>query len=55
MAKPVRNVGASVRARLQALAKQRNQPFDILLVRYALERFLYRLSRSQFGGRFAVP
>jgi predicted nucleotidyltransferase component of viral defense system len=54
MAKPIRNVGASVRARLQTLAKERNQPLDLLLVRYALERFLYRLSRSQFGGRFAL-
>ncbi len=52
--KPIRDVGASVRARLLALAKQTNQPFDLLLVRYALERFLYRLSRSDFGDRFAL-
>ena len=33
-------MGASVRARLLNLAKQRGQPFDLLLTRYALERLL---------------
>jgi hypothetical protein len=46
MRKPVRNIGASVRARLLNLAKERNQPFDLLLTRFAHERFLYRLSIS---------
>ena len=50
MADKPRNVGASVRARLQNLAAQKGQLFDILLTRYALERFLYRLSRSQSSG-----
>jgi predicted nucleotidyltransferase component of viral defense system len=54
MAKKIRDVGASVRARLQTLAQQKNQPFDVLLIRYALERFLYRLSRSSFGDRFVL-
>lgn len=31
-----RNIGASVRARLLNLAKQRKQPNDLLLTRYAL-------------------
>jgi hypothetical protein len=31
-------MGASVRARLLKLAKKRNQPNDLLLTRYALER-----------------
>jgi len=42
MAKPVRNMGASVRARLVALARDRRQPLDLLLTRFALERVLYR-------------
>lgn len=54
MADKPRNVGASVRARLQNLAAQKGQVFDILLTRYALERFLYRLSRSQFSGQFVL-
>jgi hypothetical protein len=36
-----RNIAASVRARLLNLAKQRSQPFDLLLTRYVLERLLY--------------
>ncbi len=52
--KKPRNVGASVRARLQALAAKKGQVFDILLTRYALERFLYRLSRSEYAGRFVL-
>ena len=54
MAKQIRNVGASVRARLLTLAKEKNQPFDLLLTRYTLERFLFRLSRSNFGNRFVL-
>ena len=54
MAEKLRNVGASVRARLQALAASKGQVFDILLTRYALERFLYRLSRSEFADRFVL-
>jgi len=47
MRKPVKNIGASIRARLLNLAKERNQPFDLLLTRYTLERLLYRLSLSR--------
>lgn len=54
MAEKRHDVGASVRARLQALAVRKGQVFDILLTRYALERFLYRLSRSEFAGRFVL-
>lgn len=54
MADKPRNVGASIRARLQNLAAQKGQVFDILLTRYALERFLYRLSRSQFAEQFVL-
>ena len=54
MPKRVKNMGASIRARLLALAKERNQPFDLLLTRYTLERFLYRLSRSRHRDRFVL-
>jgi predicted nucleotidyltransferase component of viral defense system len=54
MRKPLRNIGASVRARLLNLAKQRNQPFDLLLTRYTLERLLYRLSSSKYRERFVL-
>ena len=54
MRKPVQNIGASVRARLLNLAKERNQPFELLLIRYTLERFLYRLSKSKHRERFVL-
>lgn len=37
---------ASIHARLLALAKERGEDFNLTLNRYALERFLYRLSVS---------
>src|SRR6266545_3748454 len=50
----LKNIGASVRARLLALAKERNQPFDLLLTRYVLERFLYRLASTKHRERFIL-
>ena len=54
MAKTGPNVGASVRARLLNLAKQHNQQFHLLLTRFVLERFLYRLSLTSHRGRFVL-
>lgn len=52
--KPIVNVAASVRARLLNLSKQRGQPLDLLLTRYALERLLYRLNTSKYRDRFIL-
>lgn len=49
-----RNLAASVRQRLLNLAKQRGENFDLVLVRYALERLLYRLSVSPHANRFLL-
>jgi Nucleotidyl transferase AbiEii toxin, Type IV TA system len=54
MRKPIQNIGASILARLLNLAKERNQPFDLLLTRYTLERFLYRLSTSPHRKNFVL-
>jgi predicted nucleotidyltransferase component of viral defense system len=54
MPEPKRNMGASVRGRLLNLAKERGQPFDLLLTRYALERLLYRLSTTKYRERFVL-
>ena len=54
MPKPKRDMGASVRARLLNLSRERNQPFDLLLTRYALERLLYRLSLTPYRDRFVL-
>jgi len=50
----VKNKGASVRARLLNLARQRGQTHELLLTRYALERLLYRLSISAYTDRFVL-
>lgn len=54
MRKPIQNIGASVRARLLNLARERNQPFELLIVRYTLERLLYRLSKSKHREKFVL-
>jgi predicted nucleotidyltransferase component of viral defense system len=54
MRKPILNKGASIRARLLNLSKERNQPFDLLLIRYTLERLLYRLSTSTYREKFVL-
>ena len=43
---PPKNVAHSVRDRLFKLAKTRGEDFNFVLVRYALERLLYRVSKS---------
>ncbi len=53
MRKPT-NIGASVRARLLNLARQRGQPFQVLLTRFVLERLLYRLSLTPHRNRFVL-
>jgi hypothetical protein len=51
---PLKNVGASVRARLLQRSRDQRTDFQILLTRYALERLLYRLSRSEHRNRFVL-
>lgn len=48
------NLAASVRARLLNIAKAENTDFNQILVRYALERFLYRLCKSAHADRFVL-
>lgn len=52
MANRPRDVGASVRARLLDRARAEPTDFQELLMRYALERLLYRLSVSPYRERF---
>jgi len=54
VAKEIKNIGASVRARLLNLAKASGQSFDLVLTRFALERLLYRLSQSRYADRFVL-
>jgi predicted nucleotidyltransferase component of viral defense system len=50
----IKDMGASVRARLLNVAKARAVSFDLILNRYAIERLLYRLSVSEHAGRFIL-
>jgi predicted nucleotidyltransferase component of viral defense system len=52
--KPVKDIAASVRQRLQNLAKKTGRPFQEVLEYYAMERFLYRVSRSPHAHRFVL-
>lgn len=49
-----KNLAASVRARLLNLAKAEGSDFNGVLVRYALERLLYRMSRSAHAENFLL-
>ncbi len=54
MKKPVAHVSASVRQRLLNLATKRKEDFGLVLTRYGLERFLYRLSISPHRDAFVL-
>jgi predicted nucleotidyltransferase component of viral defense system len=49
-----KDLAASIRARLLAIAKAQGADFNQVLVRFALERLLYRLSRSEHSDRFLL-
>lgn len=49
-----KNLPASVHARLQNRARETKRPFQELLQYYAMERFLYRLSKSSHRERFVL-
>lgn len=53
MKKPT-DIGASVRDRLLRLARDRGEDFQLVLLRYANERLLYRLAKSKHGSRFVL-
>ena len=49
-----RNAAASVHARLLTLARRHRWDFNLLLLRFTIERFLYRLSISDEVDRFTL-
>jgi len=54
MKREVKDIAASVRARLLNLATTGTYEFQDLLVQYGLERLLYRLSVSEYRDRFVL-
>ena len=51
---PKTNLAASIRARLSQLARDRHEDFQFVLTRYAIERLLYRLSKSRHEPSFVL-
>lgn len=43
---------SSIRNRLKNISRKRKLDFQFVLTRYALERFLYRLSKSKYKNQF---
>jgi hypothetical protein len=54
MAGEEKNLPASVHHRLLDKAKASSRPFNELLQRFAIERFIYRLSQSRHTDRFVL-
>jgi hypothetical protein len=54
MAKAPVNIAKSVKDRLLNIARREGRVFDLVLVRFALERLLYRLSVTEHRDRFIL-
>ena len=54
MKKQVRNVPASILARLKNQSEIRERPFGEILQYYAMERFLHRLSKTKYAAKFIL-
>lgn len=52
--RPTGNTAASVRRRLLNLSRARGVDYNALLTQYAIERFLYRLSKSKLADKFVL-
>ena len=51
---PLKNISASVHQRLLNLARETKRPFNELLQYFAIERFLFRFSRSEYADRYVL-
>jgi predicted nucleotidyltransferase component of viral defense system len=54
MTRALRNISASVEKRLLNLSRQSGEDFQYVLMRFGLERLMYRLSRSVYAKEFVV-
>ena len=50
----IRNVAHSVHQRLLNESRKRNQPFNAILQLYAIERFLYRIGKSDYSEKLLL-
>jgi hypothetical protein len=54
MKKEVKNIEASIKARLKNKALETNRPFAEVMQYYGMERFLYRFSKSKYADKFIL-
>lgn len=54
MKEPVKNVAASILARLRNQSQKMERPFAEILQYFAMERFLYRLSKTGYADKFIL-
>lgn len=52
--KEVKNIPASINARIQNLAHTQNESFQRILQYYCIERFLFRLSQTNYSNLFVL-
>ena len=52
--KEIKDIPSSVKARLTTKAKEQHEEVQSVLVRYGIERFLYRLSVSEYKDQFLL-
>jgi Nucleotidyl transferase AbiEii toxin, Type IV TA system len=50
----IKNLPASIRQRLLNVTQERNDDFGLVLTKYALERMLFRLSKSKYRETFIL-
>lgn len=48
------SVSDSVRRRLRSVSRETNENMQVVLIRYATERLMYRLSLSRYGDQFVL-
>jgi len=54
MTRPPRNLSASVSQRLLNLTRQSGEDYQYVLMRYGLERMMFRFSQSNYARQFVV-
>ena len=51
---PTRNMAASVRHRLLNISREQREDFQLILIRFALERLIFRVSQSEYRDQFVL-
>ena len=49
-----KNVAASVRQRLLNISREQREDFQLILIRFALERLIFRISQSEYRDQFVL-